>query len=274
MNTQDFFSVATQIKDLSTYAIPIVITLFSFLYVRARAGSAGFFHDRLWRLLGGKKDYQCASLQAESDKLSDHEKFIYNTGIRFQSLHKIAETLKWLDAQKIGIEEVVRAKAFFNPKDLTFRKPKLNRYGYAHSLSIWLIVAFTTIFALFSAPYALLSIKKTGTIIWASTSTVRSWNGYSWEVVAADCSGGAIATLDLDPHDEKVVCELFTKNEISAYLDSAMMTQKLTGLTLWVLSGIFALFVTRLFVIAKIADDLHDRTQRPLPSQMSLPFSE
>lgn len=274
MNTQDFLSVATKIKDVITYASPFIITISAVLYVRARAGSAGFFHDRLWRLLGGKKDYQCQSLQAESNKLSDHEKFTYNTGIRFQSIQKTEEALTWLASQNIGIEEVVRAKVFFNPKDLSFRKPKLNHYSYAHNFSIWLIVVFTIIFATFSAPYALLTIKKTGTVIWASTSAIKSWNGYSWEIVASDCIDGAIAKLSLDPHDEKVVCEFFTKSDISAYLDSAMLTQKLTGFLLWVLSGIFSLFVTRLFGIAKIADDLHGRAQHPLPSQMNFPFSE
>ncbi|EPH1498398.1 DUF6216 family protein [Pseudomonas aeruginosa] len=274
MNTQDFLLIATKIKEFSTYAIPFAITLFSFLYVRARAGSAGFFHDRLWRLLGGKRDYQCPVLQAESDKLSDHEKFTYNTGIRFQNRHKIEETLQWMETQKIGIEEVVRAKAFFDPRDLSFRKPKLNRYRYLHNLSIWLVVAFTITFALFSVPYALLSIKQTGTIIWASTSTVKSWNGYSWEATAADCKDEEIPTLILDAHDQKVICEILSKPELSAYLESAMQTQKLTGLLIWLLSGVFAFFVTRLYVIAKLADDLHERTQSQLPSQLTLLFPE
>lgn len=274
MNTQDFLLVATKIKEFSAYAIPFAVTLFSFLYVRARAGSAGFFHDRLWRLLGGKRDYKCPALQAESDKLSDHEKFTYNTGIRFQSHDKIEEALKWMETQNIGIEEVVRAKAFFDPRNLSFRKPKLDRYRYLHNFGIWLIVVFTITFALFSAPYALLSIKQTGTIIWASVSTVRSWNGYGWEVFATDCKDEAISTLTLDPHDEKVICEILSKPELSTYLDSAMLTQKMTGLLIWLLSGVFAFFVTRLFLIAKVADDLHERTQRKVPSQMTLLFPE
>lgn len=134
MNTQDFLLVATKIKEFSAYAIPFAVTLFSFLYVRARAGSAGFFHDRLWRLLGGKRDYQCPVLQAESDKLSDHEKFTYNTGIRFQNRHKIEEALQWMETQKIGIEEVVRTKAFFDPRDLSFRKPKLQPLSLSSQL--------------------------------------------------------------------------------------------------------------------------------------------
>ncbi|WP_409978071.1 DUF6216 family protein [Pseudomonas sp. C9-3] len=92
--------------------MPLAVTLFSFVYVRARAGSAVFFHDRLWRLLGGKRDYQCPVLQAESDKLSDHEKFTYNTGISFQDRYKIEEALHWMATQKIGIEEASGPKPF------------------------------------------------------------------------------------------------------------------------------------------------------------------
>ncbi|UCJ17116.1 DUF6216 family protein [Pseudomonas sp. MM211] len=132
MNTEEFLSAASQIKDVIAFIIPITISIFAFLYVRARAGSAGFIHDRLWRLLGGKKDYQNTMLQNEYSQLSDHEKFNYSTGIRFPSQRKITEALVWLHERGIGLEEVVRVRRFFNPSLISFDKPCLLGYRLSH----------------------------------------------------------------------------------------------------------------------------------------------
>ncbi len=271
MNTEEFVLLANQIKDLIPLAVSLAIIIFSFIYVRARAGSAGFLHDRLWRLLGGKKDYNDAVLQNEYDRLSDHEKFNYSTGIRFPSQAKISETLAWLHEHKIGLEEVVRVKRFFDAKSVSFKKPWTRTRKAVSLVTIFLFLCATLVFLLSALPTALLTVKKTGTVIWASPSIVTAWNGYSWRVQSSSCVDGKIEGLQLNAYDEKVICEILTEDN-DKYLKSSMLNQKLAGFSVWVLCGFFAFLAAREVLLARQAEDLLERSLTHQPSQEQLPL--
>lgn len=272
MNTEEFFSVASQIKDFIAFMVPVVIAIFSFLYVRARAGSAGFLHDRLWRLLGGKKDYCDPALQAEYDRLSDHEKFNYSTGIRFQSQSKITETLAWLQERKIGLEEVVRVRGFFDANNISFKKPQLPAYNITNRITISLFAGATFVFLVSALPAALLIVKKTGTMIWVSPSIVTAWNGYSWQVRPGDCNDGEIELSQLGAYDKDVICEILTEEGNEEYLESSMLAQKIFGFMFWVLFGFFAFVAARALLVAKQAEALLERSLSHRPSQEQIPL--
>ncbi|WP_160286611.1 DUF6216 family protein [Pseudomonas knackmussii] len=272
MNTEDLLSAATQIKELATPMLTVAVSLFSFLYVRSRAGSSGFIHDRLWRILGGKKDFHSPLLQNEYNQLSDHEKFNYSTGIRFQSQIKINETLSWLQEHNIGLEEIVKIRKFFNSKDISIRKPWLPGHNFTAILTTLLFTASTGVFLLASLPFALLTIKKTDTLIWASTSMVTDWKGYEWQVKPNDCKDGKIEESQLAIHDQMVICEIFTNKENAKYLESSMLTQKALGCMLWAFFGLITLLAARDLLIAKLAENLFERSLSNHPTQETLPL--
>lgn len=167
MKTEEFFFLASPIKDMIPFAVSIAIIVVVFIYVRARAGSAGFLHDRLWRMLGGKKEYYDPILKNEYDRLSDHEKFNYNTGIRFSSQANIREVLAWLQERKIGLEEVVKVRGFFDVNNIKFIRPRTRARNAVSLVFIFLFLCATLIFLLSSLPAALLTIKETRTSICA-----------------------------------------------------------------------------------------------------------
>lgn len=273
MKTEEFFFLASPIKDMIPFAVSIAIIVVVFIYVRARAGSAGFLHDRLWRMLGGKKEYYDPILKNEYDRLSDHEKFNYNTGIRFSSQAKILEVLAWLKEREIGLEEVVRVRGFFDVNNIKFIKPRTRTRNAVSLVTILLFLCATLIFIISSLPAALLTIKKTGTPIWASPSIVTALNGYDWRVKSSDCAGGEIEGSKLQIHDQNLICEILTGKEANKkHLESFIVTQRLTGFSIWVLFGFFAILAARAVLVAKQAEALLERSLAHQP-QKQLPLN-
>ncbi|UUY07732.1 DUF6216 family protein [Pseudomonas sp. J452] len=267
MNTQDFFSTAAQAKDLIAGVSTVIFFLFAFLYVRGRAGSAVFLLDRLWRVLGGKKDFHDPSLQDEHHRLSDFEKYNYSRGIRFQSYKKIEEARLWLQERDIGMEELVRVKSYFNSNDVSIRAPRIISHKLLNRAMLVMFLFGAAVTAIAQAPAALLTIKKTGTVIWASTSEVRSWDGLSWRVTADDCVSG---NVHLDEHDKKVVCDILTEDGVESVLKEAMLSQRILAIFIWAMIGLLAYVAAREYSIARQALELHKRALENSPSQLNL----
>ncbi|OWP47466.1 hypothetical protein CEG18_28635 [Pseudomonas nitroreducens] len=76
----------------------------------------------------------------------------------------------------------------------------------------------------------------------------------------------------MDAHDEKVICDIFSKKENSDYLASSMLTQKIFGGMFWVLFGLFAFMAARALLIARQADELFKRAALHPVLQQQLPF--
>ena len=267
MNPQEVLSIANQVKDLVAVVAPVLVLILTFLYVRGRAGSAVFLLDRLWRVLGGKKDFHDPTLQEEHNKLSDFEKFNYCSGIRFQSHKRIGETKKWLEEHGIGIEELVRVRGYYNCKNPGINPPRIIRYQIVFGAMLALFIFGTAIASIGQVPAALLTVKKTGTVIWASTTEVRSWDGFSWVVTPDHCSKGVVP---LGEHDTKVVCDIFTEEGVEHALNKTMFFQKSLSILIWIVVGFLTSLSARQFSIANQALDLHERSTKSTPSQMEL----
>lgn len=269
MNTENFFSIATEVKDFLIWFTPAVSLFIAFLYVRARAGSAGFLLDRVWRVLGGKKDFHNPIFQSECNQLGDYEKFKYISGIRFQSNAKVIETLAWLQECRIGLEELIRVKSYFSSNEIKLRLPQMNTHKAIGAITIFIFTATTLIALISHVPAALLTIKKTDTIIWASTSTVRSWDGFRWVINADDCRTGKI---QLENHDEKVICEILTDSKIEKPIEEAMLSQRIVAILFWIMAGFFMFVAAREFAIAKHAVSLYERVLTHNGKQLRLPL--
>jgi hypothetical protein len=271
MSPEEFLSVASQAKELLASAATVILFFLGFIYVRSRAGSGSFFRDRIWRILGGRKEFSDPALNELCSQLRDYEKFNYNTGIKFRSQKKISETLQWLRDHDIGLEEIIRIKSYFNSNKIEISRPLLLGYNVAHWASIVFFIVASTVFMASSLPAALLTIKKTQTQIWASTTVVTSLNGFDWKVRPEDCGTEKLQKMDLDSHDKEVICELLIKKESVKHLESAMFGQKLIGLGVWLLFGLLAFLAARALLIANLAEGLFQRTSAAVQIQKEIP---
>lgn len=256
MNPSDFFSTASKAKELLTGLTPAIIMAFIFFYVRARAGSSDFLHDRLWRILGGKKSFHNQEFANELEKVSDHEKFNYKTGIRFPSHRKAEETLSWLRQKDIGLEELIKIRTYFNQKEISIRQPSLKTYNFFWKLAVTFFIITSLVFLASWPPAALLTIKKTGTMIWASEDSVSSLNILDWKITPELCHQ---KESPINEHDYGVACQILEDQSRKEFLNKSIMTQRLTGLLFWALGWLLIFGITREYVIAKTANRIYEK---------------
>lgn len=257
MDPKEFISIINGSRDTIAWVLSILFLFGLFTYAKSRAGSAHFIHDRIWRILGGKKNYDNHELQSESLKLSDYEKFNYNTGIRFPSYQSISKTLEWLRSTDIELEEIIRIKSYFNSHKIEIRKPRTKIINTLHYFSAIIFSLTLATLLLSGLPAALLSIKKTGTKILVYENHVASWNPFSWSITEDDCKNNKIP---LNEHDNKVICEILSDKERNEYLEKTILTQRITAIFLVLEAGFFLILTTRAFVTAKEARKLRDRS--------------
>jgi len=89
----------------------------------------------------GKKDLVNPTLQKKASKLDDFEMIKYVTGIRFHSLASVTTTLGWLKKHEIGLEEIIRVRAYFDPKEISLRKPNLKVHRFVSKMAMCFFLA-------------------------------------------------------------------------------------------------------------------------------------
>lgn len=270
MNTEELVSRSAQFLDVLKWCTPFIFVVCVFVFIRLRVGSAGFVLHRLWALLGGKKDFVNPTLQKEASKLDDFEKIKYVTGIRFRSMASVTMTLGWLKKHEIGLEELIRVRAYFDPKDISLKLPSLKGHHFVSKMAMCLFLGSTLlVFAVSYAP-AWFFVKKTGTDFWVSQDTTRMTSSDGWKLTVDEC---VVKKADLEKDespsafDQRVACELLTSEKKDETVKSAIRKQiGLAGLIL-LMFGIWMIGAAKSLMIAVVAADLHGRTHQVPPSE-------
>lgn len=240
----------------------LVLLCCGVVYVRARTGSTLFLHERLWCLMGGKVKFESVSLQDVWSKTVEYEGFKFKTGIRFPSYAKIEETLQWLDKNKVGLEELVFVRSYFDSKGIRMRRPCVGCFilslvgaGACFIASIFLVFVF-------SLPAALLTIKDTGTVIWVQQdqNKARSWDGLSWVVDSSSCRE-SVYSSSLSYQDRKVVCEILIEADADEYLSRVISQQRIVAYMVFFIFLFSLVFVVRLHNVAKYAENIRKKTE-------------
>lgn len=240
----------------------LVLLCCGVVYVRARTGSTLFLHERLWCLMGGKVKFESVSLQDVWSKTVEYEGFKFKTGIRFPSYAKIEETLQWLDKNKVGLEELVFVRSYFDSKGIRMRRPCVGCFilslvgaGACFIASIFLVFVF-------SLPAALLTIKDTGTVIWVQQdqNKARSWDGLSWVVDSSSCRE-SVYSSSLSYQDRKVVCEILIEADADEYLSRVISQQRIVAYMVFFIFLFSLVFVVRLRNVAKCAENIRKKTE-------------
>lgn len=270
MNTEELVSRSAQFLDVLKWCTPFITVVCVFVFIRLRVGSAGFVLHRLWALLGGKKDFVNPTLQKEASKLDDFEKIKYVTGIRFHSLASVTTTLGWLKKHEIGLEELIRVRAYFDPKEISLRKPNLKGHRFVSKMAMCLFLASALLVFVVNYAPAWFFVKKTGTDFWVSQDTVRMTSSDGWELTVDGCAAKK-ANLEKDESlsafDQRVACELLTSEKKDETVKSAIRKQiALTGLV-FLIFGIWMIGAAKSLLMAVAATDLHGRAPQVPPSE-------
>lgn len=263
MTTTEFLSVASQIKVYASWVSPLIALFVSYFYIYTRTGSAGFIHDLVWRIAGGRAQFHNKTLQAEQTRIVDYERFKYKTGIRFTSYNNITDTRAWLREHNVGIEELMQVRKYFNCSDVSLREPNLKKVNNREQLALTFFAAGALVFLLMGMPAALLTVKKTSTMFWATETSVRSWNVFGWKINKEDCPNPEV---NLKEHDLTALCEIFTDKGSKEFLREAMFNQKLLGFGTLGLSAILLFYALALGRQAAHAANLYERIYKETPT--------
>lgn len=266
MAPQDALSLANAVVTLIKDSAPILYVLGTGLLLLLswrRAGSAHFLLGRVWRLLGGDKEFADPYLSSQWKQLRDVEAMRFQTGIRFPSKSSATRTLAWLDLNEIALGDLIASKRFFDAENVVVRNPEYARRanrGLLGMIALALILFLLGIMNTFDE--AFLTVKKSGTAFWTDGQVAMSWNRNGWKLTKDDCVAGK-AFLD-DPEDNRVICELLTSPP-KTFVQDSLKGQRQLNAGVMALCMIAILFIIGRLMSAQAAQKLYRKTHPLAP---------
>lgn len=270
MQSQDFFSLSSAIIELIQKAAPLIglaLVFILYLWSWRRAGSAFFILQRFWSLLGGNKELSDPDLSEAWKNVKDFYSMRLRTGIKFKSKEHLEQTLAWFKENRIGLEEVMPIRSYFDVDSLAVRDPNLKTKKKENwFLGIILSLAIGPLIVLGIPDRAFLIVKSTDTWFLANKGTAHSWNPFSWSITSDDCNKEIPELLD---HDQKVICELIT-SEDATYIKKTIFQQRTFGVLMGTFAGFLIIGLAIAWSKAKTAHDLRLRIMTKKPEQLLL----
>ncbi|MHC6225071.1 DUF6216 family protein [Pseudomonas sp. X10] len=257
MATQHAFSIANAIISLVNDSQPILYALgilILVLFSWKRAGSAHFLFGRIWRLLGGDKEFTDSYLNTQWKQLRDVESMRFYTGIRFPSKSSATKTLNWMDIHDIALGDLIRAKRFFDPEAVKMKNPHyIMRKTSAGFIMLVLLLLIGLLGTFNQFDEAFLTIKKTRTAFWTNGQVAMSWSRNGWELNKSDCEAGKVV---LTPEDNEVICELL-KTPPQDFIEQSIQEQRLINAVIISMVILLIAFITKGLISAEIANKLY-----------------
>lgn len=270
MESKDFFSIASQLIELCKTAAPIIIPallITAYLWTWKRSGSGFFILQRLLFIVGGSKKISNERIDDAWQKVYDFYSIRLRTGIKFLSNSNIEETIEFLEKHKIGLEQIIPIRSYFNTKECEILDPKIKRKKVEYlALSSFLLI-ISTPFILLSIPnHALLTVKETKTSFWTNGKSAYYWNPLEWSLDLEACPNHK---KNISNRDAEIICELLSQKN-NSYVANVIFEQRIFGsifltITLIMLTALFVEFSK-----AKTADELRKRTLVSNPEQLVL----
>ena len=255
-------SVVTLIKDSAPILYALGVGLLLLLSWR-RAGSAHFLLGRVWRLLGGDKEFADPYLSTQWKQLRDVEAMRFQTGIRFPSKMSATRTLAWLDLHDIALGDLIASKRFFDAENVVVRNPEYSCRA-SRGLAGIIALAFLLLLLGFMNTFdeAFLTVKKSGTAFWTDGQVAMSWSRNGWELTKEDCVAGKAALSD--PEDYRVICELLVSPP-KTFVQDSLEGQRQLNVGIMGLCMIAILFIAGKLMSAQAAQKLYRKTHPLAP---------
>lgn len=207
--------------DLIIKLLPYVGAIGLMVYVMFRTNAMFYVVYRWHQLLGATKGFHNKFAQRVWADHEDLQRFNLWFGLNLSTSRHMTKLLSWLDRHEVTIEELCRARRYFDANELKFRIPSKLRRRTIRSL---MLLAMTSLFLaayLFTqTPYALLTVKKTHTTFWVQpndafngTGTWLPWTSSGqWAVDNQYCLFSDGVEPFKEQWDKDVVCSLVLGN--------------------------------------------------------------
>lgn len=221
--------IMEMLNDIKPILISIGVFL-AFLLIRIRTGSSSIMLERIWRLLGGARNFKDPVYKEHWSQASDFEKYRYKTGIRFKSRAKIADTMAWLKAHDVGLEELLPLSRFFDPVGIDMRNPKLDKQKQLNILAgliglVW--TCFCLTFAFY--PMAVLTVRASNFSFVATPDDASPVFSSAWHLSPDNCG---VSQPGIGVSDQKAICDMLNSGLRTQYIATAVKSQRIGAASL------------------------------------------
>ncbi len=207
--------------DLTIKLLPYLGALALMIYVMLRTSAMFYVVYRWHQLLGATKDFNSKFARRVWADHEDLQRFNLWFGLQLRTSKHMAKLLSWLDRHELTIEEVCRARRYFDANELSFKIPSTFRRRMVRTITLLAAALLSLSAYVFTqTPYALLTVKKTHTTFWVQpndafngASNWLPWGGSDrWTVDNQYCLFSDGLEPFKDQWDKEVVCNLVLGN--------------------------------------------------------------
>lgn len=232
------------------------------LWIRARAGSAHFLLDRLWRIAAGRGEVQDSVLKAIQQESRDVEIFRFSYRMPVQSLAELHKLDIWAKAHNVGM---LRLKSLWRWVDVrnseVVRRPHrtLKLVFLLLVVVLWILSAISS--SLLASHNGYFHMKESKVWFKTDASTVRNvtlW-GDEWVFAATECTAERSDLLQKTGFRESELLELcraLASNSLKDQVRSLVKQQRWLAIFLLLPSLISLAIVVRAALSAAEAEKL------------------
>jgi hypothetical protein len=210
-----------ELIDVTIKVLPYLGAVALMLYVILRTNAMFYVVYRWHQLLGAAKSFNSKFVQRVWADHEDLQRFNLWFGLDLKTSKHLAKLLSWLGRNDLTIEELCRARRYFDANELTFKIPSKRRRRTVRALMLAAMTfLFLSSYVLTHTHYAWLTVKKTQTMFWVQpdeafngSSKWLSWAGAAHWTVGNDY---CLFSDGLEPFteqwDKDVICSLVLGN--------------------------------------------------------------
>ncbi|WP_139271125.1 DUF6216 family protein [Atopomonas hussainii] len=238
-----------------------------YIWSWGRAGSAFFILQRFLGLLGGNKELSNPEASTAWTSVRDFYSMRLRTGLKFKNNEQLRLTLSWLKEEKIGLEEIIQIRPYFDVEKIKINPPNLTaKKKENYFLSIFIACFLAASVVLSASDRAFLIIKQSGTLFVAKQGSAHSLDPFLWSLSAEKCSE---KVLGISGSDQKVICELI-QSEDRTYIKSVIFQQRVISMAMLVFLALISLSLISSWRQAKTAHAINSRLDEQQDGQLSL----
>lgn len=169
------------------------------LWIRARAGSAHFLLDRLWRIAAGRREVQDSVLKKIQQESRDLEIFRFFYRMPLQSLADLHKLESWAKAHNVGM---LKLKTLWRWVDVRNSAVVRRPHRMSKPALIFLVFVLWTLSmiagSLLASPYGYFHMKESKVWFKTDANTVRNMTlwGEDWVFAATECAADSPDLLE------------------------------------------------------------------------------
>jgi hypothetical protein len=215
--------------DLGIKTGPIIFGLFVLVVVWYRTGSLHYLVYRIFQALGATRSFHGQTAQRQWRDYEDLQQHNLWHGLRLKTSRHMSALQNWLIVNEMTIEEVCRAKRFFNANELKVSPPTRGYWASVTLVTLGAMAAIAFVMHLFfNSNEALLEVKKTKTWFWVSSGEAHGFGSSfgieTWHISGRECLSGS-SSSGLDAWDTAVICH-FVLGKRPGFIEDMIDSQK------------------------------------------------